>query len=113
MQQPNQLKGYQVNKSTIINLEKGKIPPQAIDLEEVVLGAMMIDKKGVDEVIDILSPDAFYKEAHQHIFEAIFMLFQESQPIDLLTVSNQLKTNGKLELSGGDFYLIPLTSLLS
>jgi len=113
MQQPNQVKGYQVNKSTLINLEKGKIPPQAVDLEEVVLGAMMIDKKGVDEVIDILSPDAFYKEANQHIFEAIFMLFQESQPIDLLTVSNQLKTNGKLELSGGDFYLIGLTQKVS
>jgi len=55
MKQPNQIKGYKVDKSTIINLEKGKIPPQAIDLEEVVLGAMMIDKKGVDEVIDILS----------------------------------------------------------
>ena len=46
----------------VIALEKGKIPPQAVDLEEVVLGAMMIDKKGVDEVIDILNPDVFYKE---------------------------------------------------
>lgn len=52
---------------------------------------MMIDKKGVDEVIDILSPEAFYKEAHQHIFEAIYKLFQDSQPVDLLTVSSQLK----------------------
>ena len=76
MKQPNPIKGYQVDKSTIINLEKGKIPPQAIDLEEVVLGAMMIDKKGVDEVIDILSPEAFYKEAHQHIFTAIYQLFE-------------------------------------
>ena len=72
MKQPNQLKGYRVDKSTLINLEKGKIPPQALDLEEVVLGAMMIDKKGVGEVIDILSPEAFYKEAHKHIFEAVF-----------------------------------------
>ena len=87
MKQPNQLQGYKVDKSTLIHLEKGKLPPQAIDLEEVVLGAMMIDKKGVDEVIDILSPDAFYKEAHQHIFEAIFQLFENSEPIDLLTVS--------------------------
>ena len=47
MKQPNQIQGYKVDKSTIINLEKGKIPPQALDLEEVVLGAMMIDKKGV------------------------------------------------------------------
>lgn len=113
MKQPNQLQGFKVDKSTIINLEKGKIPPQALDLEEVVLGAMMIDKKGVDEVIDILTPDAFYKEAHQHIFEAIFMLFENSEPVDLLTVSSQLKKNGKLDLIGGDFYLISLTQKVS
>ena len=85
-----------VDKTTIINLEKGKLPPQALDLEEAVLGAMMIDKKGVDEVIDILQPDAFYKDAHKYIFEAIVQLFNETQPIDLLTVSAQLKKNGKL-----------------
>ena len=55
---------YKTRASQVISLEKGKLPPQAIDLEEVVLGAMMIDKKGVDEVIDILSADVFYKEAH-------------------------------------------------
>jgi replicative DNA helicase len=101
--------GRKVDKSTIINLERGKIPPQAVDLEEVVLGAMMIDKKGVDEVIDILHPDVFYKDAHRFIYEAIFVLFEESQPVDLLTVSSQLKKTGKLEVSGGDFYLIKLT----
>ncbi|MEO5789353.1 MAG: replicative DNA helicase [Gelidibacter sp.] len=113
MKQPNQIQGYKVDKSTLISLEKGKIPPQAIDLEEVVLGAMMIDKKGVDEVIDILSPDAFYKDANKHIFEAIFKLFENSEPIDLLTVSSQLKKDGKLELVGGDFYLISLTQRVS
>ena len=102
-----------VDKTTIINLEKGKLPPQVLDLEEAVLGAMMIDKKGVDEVIDILQPDAFYKEAHKHIFEAIFQLFTDSQPIDLLTVSAQLKKNAKLDLAGGDFYLIQLTQKIS
>lgn len=102
-----------VDKTTIINLEKGKLPPQALDLEEAVLGAMMIDKKGVDEVIDILQPDAFYKDAHKHIFEAIFQLFSDSQPIDLLTVSAQLKKNAKLDLAGGDFYLIQLTQKIS
>ncbi|MBF8151290.1 replicative DNA helicase [Winogradskyella sp. F6397] len=113
MKQPNPVQGYKVDKGTIINLEKGKIPPQAIDLEEVVIGAMMIDKKGVDEVIDILSPDSFYKEAHKHIFEAIFKLFENSEPIDLLTVSSQLKKDEKLELIGGDFYLISLTQRVS
>ncbi|WP_431110902.1 replicative DNA helicase [Winogradskyella poriferorum] len=113
MKQPNPIQGYKVDKSTIISLEKGKIPPQAIDLEEVVLGAMMIDKKGVDEVIDILSPDAFYKDAHKYIFEAIFKLFENSEPIDLLTVSSQLKKDEKLEMVGGDFYLISLTQRVS
>ncbi|MBP1224658.1 replicative DNA helicase [Flavobacterium sp. 1355] len=102
-----------VDKTTIINLEKGKLPPQVIDMEEAVLGAMMIDKKGVDDVIDILQPDAFYKDAHKHIFEAILQLFTETQPIDLLTVSSQLKKNGKLELAGGDFYLIQLTQKIA
>ena len=96
-------------KGTVVSLEKGKIPPQAIDLEEVVLGAMMIDKKGVDEVIDILKPEVFYREAHQYIFEAIFKLFENSEPVDLLTVSNQLKRDERLDKAGGDFYLIQLT----
>ncbi|GGW70747.1 primary replicative DNA helicase [Winogradskyella epiphytica] len=113
MKQSNPVQGYKVDKSTIISLEKGKIPPQAVDLEEVVLGAMMIDKKGVDEVIDILSPDSFYKEAHKHIFEAIFKLFENSEPIDLLTVSSQLKKDQKLDIIGGDFYLISLTQRVS
>ena len=107
------IKGVPIDKSTLINLEKGKVPPQAVDLEEVVLGAMMIDKKGVDEVIDILHPEAFYKLAHQHIYESIFKLFENSEPIDLLTVSGQLKKDGKLELVGGDFYLISLTNKVS
>ena len=109
MEKVQQQTSYPSRSGQVISLEKGKIPPQAIDLEEVVLGAMMIDKKGVDEVIDILSAEAFYKEAHQHIFEAIFQLFENSEPVDLLTVSTQLKKNSKLELAGGDFYLISLT----
>jgi len=96
-------------RSTVINLEKGKLPPQAIDLEEVVLGAMMIDKKGVDDVIDILHPETFYKEAHYFIYEAIYALFKNAKPIDLRTVSDQLRKLGNLDIVGGDFYLIGLT----
>jgi replicative DNA helicase len=94
---------------TVINLQQGKIPPQALELEEAVLGAMLIDKKGVDEVIDLIQPEAFYKAAHQTIFEAIFQLFQDSQPIDLLTVSSELRKKGKLESVGGEFYLVQLS----
>ena len=100
-------------KSNVVSLEKGKVPPQAIDLEEVVLGAMMIDKKGVDEIIDILHPEAFYKNAHKLIYEAIKKLFDNSEAIDLLTVSNQLKKDGYFDKVGGDYYLIQLTQKVS
>lgn len=109
MENTNPLAGRKVGQTNVISLEKGKIPPQAVDLEEVVLGAMMIDKKGVDEVVDILHPEAFYKESHRYIFEAIFQLFESSEPVDLLTVSAKLKQEGRLEMIGGDFYLIKLT----
>ncbi|MCL6275569.1 replicative DNA helicase [Muricauda sp. 2012CJ35-5] len=109
MDKPSPISAHRIDKSTLINLERGKIPPQAVDLEEVVLGAMMIDKKGVDEVIDILHPEVFYKEGHKFIYEAIFKLFETSEPVDLLTVSSQLKKDGHLEAIGGDFYLIKLT----
>ncbi|ADX68624.1 MULTISPECIES: replicative DNA helicase [Weeksella] len=99
--------------NSVINLEKGKLPPQAIELEQAVLGAMMIDKKGLDDVIDILSPEVFYRPEHQAIYAAIQKLFNDSQPIDLLTVSNELKISGKLDLIGGDYFLIQLTQKVS
>ena len=109
MEKSKSIKINQQQSGTVISLQQGKLPPQAIDLEEAVIGAMLIDKKGVDEVIDLLQPDAFYKSAHQNIFESILNLFQNSQPIDLLTVSADLKKNGKLESVGGDYYLVQLT----
>ncbi len=102
-----------IKKNVVINLEKGKLPPQAVDLEEAVLGGMMIDKKGVDDVIDILHSEVFYKESHQLIYDAIYTLFQNTEPIDLRTVSNQLRQTGNLDLVGGDFYLINLTQKVS
>jgi len=97
------------NTTKVVTLQQGKIPPQALDLEELVLGAMMIDKKGTDEVIDILSPSVFYTPAHQLVFEAIVQLFEDSSAIDLYTVANQLRTNGTLQKVGGELYLIQLT----
>ena len=100
-------------KASVFSLQKGKLPPQAVDLEEVVLGAMMIDKKGVDEVIDILQPEAFYKESHQLIFNSIISLFEKQEPIDIKTVSFQLKKDGNLNTVGGDYYLIELSQKVS
>ncbi|WP_185868914.1 replicative DNA helicase [Blattabacterium cuenoti] len=96
-------------KENNLLIQTGKIPPQALDLEEAIIGSIMIDKKGLDEIVDILFPEIFYKKAHQEIFESVQRLYHNSNPIDLYTVSNELRKNGKLELAGGEFYLIKLT----
>jgi replicative DNA helicase len=88
----------------------GKLPPQAIDMEEAVLGALMIEKDALSAVADILKPDSFYKEAHQRIYSAILNLFVNSEPIDLLTVTSKLRSTGELELIGGASYITELTS---
>ena len=89
---------------------QGRIPPQATDLEEVVLGALMLEKDAVIEVIDILSPEAFYLDKHQKIFAAIKSLFGKSEPIDIMTVTNELKQRGELEMVGGAYYIAKLTN---
>ena len=88
----------------------GKLPPQALDLEEAVLGALMLEKDAVSQVIEILKPESFYKESHQAVYSAILELFNNSEPVDLLTVTNQLRKDGKLELAGGAYYITELTS---
>ena len=90
--------------------EHGKVPPQAIDLEEAVLGALMLEQNALTAVIDILKPEVFYREAHQLIFRAIQRLFSASEPIDILTVTNELKKSGDLELVGGPYYITQLTN---
>lgn len=91
----------------------GKLPPQAMDVEEAVLGALMLEKDALTNVIDILSPENFYSDAHQEIFRAIQNLFNNSEPVDMRTVVSQLRKNGKLEFVGGSFYIAELTSRIS
>lgn len=93
----------------LITLQKGKLPPQAIDIENAIIGGMLIDRKSVDTVMEILHSEVFYKDANKIIFNAIKTLYLNSQGIDLLTVSAQLKKDGKLGEAGGDFALIQLT----
>lgn len=88
----------------------GKLPPQAIDLEESTLGALMLEKDALTKVIDILHPDSFYKDSHRIIFQAIRKLFERSEPIDILTVTNELKKTGELDLIGGPYYITQLTN---
>src|SRR5699024_1432123 len=88
----------------------GKLPPQAIDVEEAILGALMIEKDALTDVADILKPDSFYKESHQRIYSAIITLFADSEPIDMLTVTSKLRSTGELEMIGGAAYIMELTS---
>lgn len=91
----------------------GKLPPQALELEEAVLGALMLEKDALTTVIDILKPDSFYKDAHKEIYRAIVELFNNSDPVDMRTVASQLRKNGKLEMAGGSYYIAELTSKVS
>ncbi len=93
-----------------LSVQIGKVPPQATDLEETVLGALMLEKDALTTVIDILKPESFYKEAHIKIYEAIVMLFNKSEPIDLMTVTQQLRKNGTLEIAGGAYHVAELTT---
>ena len=90
--------------------EIGKLPPQAIELEQAVLGALMLEKDALTNVIDILQPKSFYRDDHQRIFNAIQSLFQRSEPVDILTVTNELKKTAELELVGGPYYITQLTN---
>lgn len=108
-------KNYGNNKSNRktpaqIDAEMGKMPPQAIELEEAVLGALLLEKDAFIAVSELLKPECFYKEAHQHIFQAISNLFFHEQPIDILTVTEEIKKMGKMEEIGGAFYISQLTS---
>lgn len=88
----------------------GKVPPQAKDLEEAVLGAIMLEKNAFDTVIEILKPECFYVDAHQRIFNAMQGLANKSQPIDILTVAEELRSREELEMVGGPYYVTKLTN---
>jgi replicative DNA helicase len=91
----------------------GKLPPQAVELEEAILGALMLEKDSLTEVIEKLRPDTFYRESHQTIFKAIKSLFENAEPVDILTVTTELRKRGDLELVGGAYYIASLTSKVS
>src|ERR1700740_2204662 len=88
----------------------GKVPPQAKELEEAVLGAIMLEKSAFDTVVEILKPECFYLEGHQRIYRAMQGLAQKSQPIDILTVVEELKMREELEAVGGPYFVTKLTN---
>lgn len=93
---------------TILDLEK--VPPQSIEAEMSLLGAILLDPEAILKIADLIEPDDFYKPAHRNIFEAMIELYQKQEPIDLLTLGNRLQEKQKLELIGGRSYLVALSN---
>ena len=90
--------------------EFGKLPPQAPELEEAVLGAIMLETDAYSMVSEILKPECFYKIAHQKIYEAIQSLALHQQPVDMHTVTEQLRKDGAIDEVGGPYYITLLTA---
>jgi len=102
--------GKRTLKATPINKVDGKLQPQALELERAVLGALMIDSESLSDAIDSLKVEYFYKTEHQKIFEAITNLFNHTQPVDILTVTEELKKMDYLDFVGGLGYISELTN---
>jgi len=108
-QLPDKITAPRKGRGQLIDLELGRIPPQALELEEAVLGALLIDKNALTETVEILSPEIFYKSEHAIIYKAIQELFAGSHPVDILTVAQHLRKTGLLEEVGGEYYLARLS----
>ncbi len=88
---------------------EGRIPPQALELEEVVLGALLLEKDAYGQISELLKPSSFYLKAHEIIFQAIMNLALNQHPVDMLTVTEELRRLGELETVGGPSYIAGLT----
>ena len=88
----------------------GRQQPQAVDFEEVVIGACLIEQEAFGQIVDILKPKSFYETKHRLIFEAIQSLSAENKPIDILTVTEQMRVNGTLDEAGGPYYIAEVVS---
>ncbi len=98
-----------VTKAKVLSSPDGKLPPQANELEQAVLGALMIDNDALSNSIELLKPESFYQTEHQKVFSAIEDLFNNTQPVDILTVTNLLKQKGDLKDVGGAAFVSKLT----
>jgi replicative DNA helicase len=88
---------------------EGRVPPQAVDIEAQVLGAMLLEREAIARVVEVLDEDAFHAEYHRKIFQAMMGLFERSEPVDTITLGEELRRRGHLELIGGEPYLVELT----
>lgn len=98
---------------TINISEFGKIPPQAVDVEEVILGSLMLESRSIEKVYSTLKAEMFYKEYNKLIYDAIIRLHDKKEPIDIITVTNELRNVNQLDTVGGAYYIGQLTNRVS
>ena len=90
-------------------LPEGRVPPQAVEIEAQVLGAMLLEREAIPKVIEILDEDTFHAEYHRKIFQGMLAMFERSEPVDTITLAEELRRRGYLETVGGEAYLVELT----
>ena len=95
------------------NLPAGRMPPQAVAVEQSVLGAMMLERDAIPKTIEILPRGSFYSERHNLIYDAVLSLFERANPVDMITLGDELKRRGKLDEIGGAYYLTELTTMVA
>jgi replicative DNA helicase len=92
---------------------EGRMQPQAVDLEEAVLGSILLENNAFEQISDIFFPDMFYKESNQNVARAVLNLKNDGKPVDILTVTQELKRIGLLEITGGPYYVSKLTDRIA
>jgi replicative DNA helicase len=97
-------KNMDFNSEKILSAES-RVPPQAMEIESAVLASMLLEKEAIAKAIEVLDETAFYKPAHASIYKAMLALFERSEPVDLITLTEELRRRGELEKIGGEYFL--------
>ena len=109
MSEPNDYLPVRQDRPRAVDLG-GRVPPQAVEVEQAVLGAMLMDREAIPKAVEILPPDAFYSLKHTRIYQAMLALFERGNPVDLITVTEELRRREQLEEAGGAYYVTELTA---
>ena len=105
--------GQMVRRQQSLPSAPGRVPPQAVDVEQAVLGAMLIEREAIPRAIEVLPPDSFYDPRHTLIYQAILSLFERGNPVDMITLSDELRRRQELEAVGGPYYITELTTAVA
>src|SRR3989344_8747481 len=90
--------------------EIARVPPQNLEAEQSLLGALLMDKEAIFRIVDLIKPEDFYKDTHRFIYEAMLDLYLKHEPIDVLSLSNRLEEKKTLQTIGGQSYLVSLVN---